>query len=162
MVIKKGNARGQQYEKEHILRCLSGFSACATVHKAEAHEGTNDVVLCHTSHFDNHAEMHEARYGRHCFTQASCCQNPTPRKAHPQHKTSFVQNCQVLALSSNHSHLGPREAVYGPGSHEVKRSHEGVSDAPLVRRVVVDERLDVALERHGVGLQSCPQNPFGT
>lgn len=59
-------------------------------------------------------------------------------------------------------HLCLREVVYRPGSYEVERSHEGVSDAPLVRRVVVNERLHVALEGHGVSLQSCPQNPLGT
>ena len=49
----------------------------------------------------------------------------------------------------------------GPRSREVKRSHERVSDAALVPRVVVDERLNVALKLDGVSLQGGPKDAFG-
>lgn len=87
--------------------------------------------------------------------------NPKVTQSTPQ----GINNCrsgQGLALSSLRSYLGLGEVMYWPGSHKVKRSHKGVPHAPLVCRVVVYERLDVALEGDGVSLQSCPQDPFGT
>lgn len=62
---------------------------------------------------------------------------------------------------ASRSYLGLGQVVYGPGSHKVERSHKGVSHATLVRRVVVNERLYVALEGDGVSLQSGPQDALG-
>ena len=59
------------------------------------------------------------------------------------------------------SNLGLVDVVDRPRRREVERPHEGVSDAPLVRRVVFDERLHVALKLDGVRLQSGPQDAFG-
>lgn len=55
-------------------------------------------------------------------------------------------------------HLCLGEIVDWPGRDEKKHPKENVSDAALVLGVLVDERLNPALEDHRVGLKRGPHN----
>ena len=65
------------------------------------------------------------------------------------------------AEHARRSNLGLVDVVDWPRRREVERPHERVSDPALVCRVVVDERLHVALELDGVRLQGGPQDALG-
>lgn len=59
------------------------------------------------------------------------------------------------------SRLRFSEVVHWPRRGQVERPHERVPHTALVCRMVLNERLHVALERYRVGLQGCPQDTLG-